>query len=306
MITNPPSILMAIAALGLLSACDSESKDPAANPPSQAKVFASNYPLAYFSQRITGDAERIFFPKIDGDPAFWEPSPDDISKIQQCDPLVLNGASYEKWRKTVTLPENRIVDTSSGFADQLIETKDAVTHQHGPEGAHSHGGTAFTTWIDFSLAIKQAQSAAASLSKAKDVTPDQLDKNLAALVGDLGAIDRDLRELTAKNPKLKLVASHPIYQYLARAYGLDIQAMLWEPDVYPDEEQWQALEKTLAQHPAEWMLWEGEPLEKSVQRLKKLGVASVVFDPCANRPDSGDFLTVMKQNIENLRPLFSP
>ncbi len=305
MTTKSITLPVAIAALGLLSACDSGSKKTTPSTPAEAKVFVSNYPLAYFAQRITGDTERVFFPSIDGDPAFWEPSPDDISTIQQCDPLVLNGATYEKWRKTVTLPENRIVDTSSGFADQLIEVENAVTHQHGPEGTHSHGGTAFITWIDFSLAIKQAQATADSLARAKTVAPDQLDKNLAALVGDLEALDRDLRELSSKKPKLKLVASHPIYQYLARGYDLDIQAMHWEPEDYPDEEQWQALEKTLAQHPAKTMLWEGEPLEKSVQRLKEMGVASVVFDPCANSPDSGDFLTVMKQNIENLRPLFS-
>jgi zinc transport system substrate-binding protein len=297
---------MAIAALCLLIACDSGSKKSQSKSPTQAKVFASNYPLAYFTQRITGDANQVFFPTIKGDPAFWKPSPDDIVAIQQCNPLVLNGASYEKWQKTVTLPENRIVDTSAGFADQLIEIKSAVTHQHGPEGDHSHGGTAFTTWIDFSLAIKQAQSTTDSLVKANIGPPDLLNKNLASLVDDLGALDRDLRELTSTKPKLKLVASHPIYQYLARAYDLDIQAMLWEPDVYPDEEQWQLLENTLAKHPAKWMLWEGEPLEQSVQRLQKLGIASIVFDPCANSPESGDFLTVMKQNIENLRPLFSP
>jgi len=178
-------------------------------------------------------------------------------------------------------------------------------HQHGPEGSHSHGGTAFTTWIDFSQAIKQAQATADSLAKANIIAPEQRDKNLAALVGDLKAVDSELRELTSKKPKLKLVASHPIYQYLARGYNLDIHAMHWEPEAYPDEEQWQALEKNLAQHPAKTMLWEGEPVEKSVQRLEKMGVASVVFDPCANRPDTGDFLAVMKQNIENLRPLFS-
>lgn len=302
---RPTSILVKTISLSLLVACDSGPGNSVPKSPSQATVFASNYPLAYFARRITGDAERVFFPTIKGDPAFWEPAPEEIVAIQQCDPLLLNGASYEKWRKTVTLPENRIADTSSGFAGQLIEITSATTHQHGPEGAHSHGGTAFTTWIDFSQAIKQAQAVADSLAKAKTGTPDLLNKNLASLVDDLSAIDRDLSELTARKPKLKLVASHPIYQYLARAYGLDIQAMLWEPEIYPDEEQWQWLETTLAKHPAKWMLWEGEPLEQSVRRLEKLGVASIVFDPCANTPESGDFLTVMKRNIENLRPLFS-
>ena len=302
---NARSIVLFITTLGLLMACDSGNKD-SSKPLVESKIFASNYPIAYFVQRITGDREQVHFPDIDGDPAFWEPEPNDIVKIQQCNPLFLNGATYEKWLKAVTLPERRIVDTSSSFQAQYIEVKNIVTHQHGPEGDHSHGGTGFTTWIDFSQASKQAQSIGNSLIESKTGAPQELEKNLLNLKDDLNALDQELKNLTLKNPQFKIVASHPIYQYFARAYKLDIQSMLWEPDVYPDEKQWQLLEKTLMEHPAKWMIWEGQPLDKSVQRLKEMGLGSVVFDPCANTPDSGDFLSVMKQNIENLRPVFSP
>jgi zinc transport system substrate-binding protein len=37
-----------------------------------------------------------------------------------------------------------------------------------------------------------------------------------------------------------------------------------------------------------------------VQKLKSVGVESVVFDPCGNVPKSGDYLTVMRQNVSNL------
>lgn len=299
------SILLCVITLCFLIACDSEKKNPSESPVI-SKVFASNYPLAYFARRISGDPESIFFPVIDGDPAFWTPSPENITKVQQCDPLFLNGATYEKWRGTVTLPERRIINTSAAFQDQFIEIADVVTHQHGPDGDHSHRGTVFTTWLDFSQAVKQAQSIKNSLELADIETPSILKKNLSDLTDDLNALDKDLRSLTSNKPKQSFVASHPIYQYFARTYNLDIRYVLWEPDVYPDEKQWQALEKNLATHPANWMIWEGPPLEKSVQRLKKMGLGSVVFDPCANTPNSGDFISVMKQNIENLHPVFIP
>jgi zinc transport system substrate-binding protein len=50
-----------------------------------------------------------------------------------------------------------------------------------------------------------------------------------------------------------------------------------------------------------WMIWEGEPMEASVEKLKAIGVNSLVFDPGGNVPDRGDFLTVMRQNVENLK-----
>jgi zinc transport system substrate-binding protein len=52
------------------------------------------------------------------------------------------------------------------------------------------------------------------------------------------------------------------------------------------------------------MIWEGEPAQVSVDGLKALGVNSLVFDPCGNVPERGDFLTIMHQNVENLRSAF--
>jgi ABC-type Zn uptake system ZnuABC Zn-binding protein ZnuA len=68
--------------------------------------------------------------------------------------------------------------------------------------------------------------------------------------------------------------------------------------------QWSELQAMLKIHPARWMIWEGKPMNESAERLKAIGVDSLVFDPCGNRPDQGDFLSVMRQNVENLTPAF--
>jgi zinc transport system substrate-binding protein len=53
------------------------------------------------------------------------------------------------------------------------------------------------------------------------------------------------------------------------------------------------------------MLWEKPPLPEIAQQLDSMGIAIVVFDPCANRPASGDFLSVMQANIANLRQAYT-
>ena len=55
----------------------------------------------------------------------------------------------------------------------------------------------------------------------------------------------------------------------------------------------------LVGHPARWMIWVGKPTDETIEGLKKLGVGSVVFDPCGNTPASGDFLSVMRSNLAN-------
>ena len=103
---------------------------------------------------------------------------------------------------------------------------------------------------------------------------------------------------------LPLLASHPVYDYLSRRYGLNIKSVHWEPDEAPSNEQWIELRRILKDHPAKWMIWEAAPLQKSQGSLKSIGIKSLVFDPCGNVPGKGDFVTVMRQNGENIKIAF--
>ena len=49
------------------------------------------------------------------------------------------------------------------------------------------------------------------------------------------------------------------------------------------------------------MIWEGEPIAESVEALAAWDVDSVALDPCGNRPETGDYLSVMLENVANLR-----
>jgi zinc transport system substrate-binding protein len=291
-------ILIISIAFALLSI----QKSPAAE---QLTVYVVNYPLKYFAERIGGEHVDVVFPVPPGvDPAFWTPDIPTINAYQQAGLILLNGATYAKWVGKVSLPGSRIVDTSKKFRDQYIVGKGAVSHSHGPGGEHSHAGTAFTTWLDFSQATKQAQAIAKALGRIQPTLVNTFNKNLAALVKDLNALDEDMQAVVSRAPDKPLVASHPVYQYLARRYGLNLKSVMWEPDELPVEQQWQDLANLLAKHPARWMIWEGSPLKASVEKLKTMHLDSLVFDPCGNISDQGDFLSVMRHNVENLKPVF--
>lgn len=67
---------------------------------------------------------------------------------------------------------------------------------------------------------------------------------------------------------------------------------------------WEELEEMLGQQAAQWMVWEATPIDENIQQLEARGLRSVVFDPCGHAPREGDFLQVMRQNIESLRRVF--
>ena len=269
-------------------------------------VYTVNYPLQYFTQRIAGDHARVVFPApADADPAFWLPDRRTIGDYEQADLIVLNGATYARWVSKASLPRQRVVDTSKTFKDGLIAVDDTATRSHAPVGEHSHTGTAVTTWLDFYQAVQQAQAIADAVSRKRPEHQSDFEENFAALRKDLMALDLALQQTVAEKPRQLLFASRPVYHYLARRYDLYIEDVLWEAGAMPSDQQWQQLRLMRESFPADWMLWEKQPQPEIVRQLDSLGIGVAVFDPCANRPARGDFLSVMRENILNLRQIYA-
>jgi zinc transport system substrate-binding protein len=294
---------LVFAALILLGVPSTTSADDPADDP--LTVYVVNYPLHYFTQRIAESHANVVFPApADEDPAFWTPDPETIAAFQKADLILLNGAGYARWVNKASLPRSKVLDTSTGFKEQYIKIEGAVTHSHGAEGKHAHEGVAFTTWIDFDLATKQAGAIANALIRMRPHLQEELQSNYAMLARDLKEIDKAIQRIVAVNPTQPLIGSHPIYDYFAKRYGLTMKSVHWEPDEVPGAAQWAELQGILKAHPATWMIWEGKPMQTSVEKLEAAGIKSLVFDPCGNVPDQGDFLSVTKQNVENLKSAF--
>ena len=267
-------------------------------------AYTVNYPLQYFAQRIAGDHAEVVLPvPHDVDPAFWKPDAAAIGDIQRADLILLNGAGYAKWSSRVSLPRRKLVNTSAGFSDRYIRSQGGITHSHGRDGEHSHTGTAFTTWLDFSLAAEQAGAVHDALSRLMPQHGDLFTENYLALKRDLLDLDARLETLFSQVAGIPMIASHPVYQYLARRYSLNLKSVMWEPDAMPAETEWQGLAEMRKAHPASWMIWEGAPADDISRRLHQLGLQPVVYKPCANRPATGDFMSNMKLNLENIAKL---
>jgi zinc transport system substrate-binding protein len=282
-------------------AAPSGSDDTRSGPP---VVTVVNAPLEYFAKRIGGDAVDVRFPAAgQGDPAFWQPGDDSVVAMQESDVILLNGATYSQWMDKVTLPKALLVDTSKAFSGEFIQIESAVSHSHGEGEEHTHHGIAFTTWMDFQQAVWQAEEVRDAMIA---LVPDQREafqSRFTSLADDLDALHSEFKSLGKEIGDRPLVASHPVYQYFARRYGLNLESVHWEPETVPEDEAMAELKAVLEEHPAKWMLWEGTPAAGTVRKLQDLGIESVVVNPCGDRPQGGDWLGVMKQNAANLREI---
>ena len=287
--------------------CSSEP-GPASQSAAQVKkptVFVVNYPLAYFAERTGGESVDVVFPVPDEfDPAHWDPDGKAIAAFQSADLILLNGADYAKWTLRASLPWSRTVVTTRDVEDKYIQVPDAVTHSHGPEGEHAHAALASETWLDSKLAISQARVVKEELERLVPDSADAIKANFDSLVADLQSLDEEFTSTFAQSSGL-WTASHPAFSYIGRRYSLELEIVHWAPNEFPAENQWHGLEELVAERPTSWMLWEDDPIQETVDRLRTMGVCIVVFHPVGKKPDQGDYLTVMRRNLERLQAALS-
>lgn len=264
-------------------------------------IAVVSYPLAYFAERLAGGGAEVVFPvPADRDPAFWRPGIADITAIQSADLIALNGAGFAGWTARASLPRARLVDTGAALKDRFIATE-TVTHSHGADGEHSHTGTASFLWLDFALAAAQAEALAGAMASRIPALAPVVERNRAALLADLADLDALAGGTAAAMGSTVAIASHPRYQYFARAYGLRIEAVDWEAGAMPDAEAWAGLEALVAETGATLFLWEAAPPAAALAEMEARGLSSVVFPPLANRPAEGDFMSAMGESLRALK-----
>ncbi|MEM7622775.1 MAG: metal ABC transporter substrate-binding protein [Planctomycetota bacterium] len=260
-------------------------------------VMTTFYPTTFFAERISGGLVPVECPlPADTDPIFWRPPADVISRYQRAGLIVLNGAEFEKWALTAPLPRSRLVNSAAGFRDRFV-TMETTTHSHGPAGEHSHEGTDGHTWLDPRNAALQVDAIRDAMADAFPAHADAFAANAGSLSADLASLDERFAALTPKLGNTRLLASHPAYNYIAARYGWDISNLDLDPERELSADELASITGDAA---PTVLLWESEPIPASLATLAAAGVRSVIFAPGETTPARGDYLDLMRDNLDAL------
>ena len=297
-------VIVFILMLGLV-ACGEKKAEKKEVPEAVDKpqTTATNYPLFYFLTRIAGEAvETAYLIPEDIDPAFWQPDRESVQQLQAMDLVFTNGATYEKWLAGISLAQNNLVNTSNSFENEYISTGDGKVHSHGDGEKHSHEGTAFTTWMDFQLASRQATAIYESLASTSGQDSTAMKENLKNLHSELLSLDERMVALGKALEGETVIVSHPVYQYWARKYNIHVMELHWEPEEDPGASGWKELGNLKEMTGARIFLWEGTPSEANAKGVEEHGFSQIVFSPMGNSPDI-DFIQGMNAQIERLEAM---
>ena len=254
-------------------------------------IYTTFYPLQYFTQRIAGEYAKVACPIPAGvHPSSWQPKDTAIATLQSADHIITNGAGLEPWLEKVSLAQSRLTDTTKKYHSDFLYMKGEENHSHGPEGEHVHKGIDPHTWLDPEFALRQCDVILESVLELVPENAEAIRENYATLRKDLEGLTLSLENLV----NAPLLASHPTYNYLAVRHGWSVTNLDLSTTRLPNTEEL----KYVQELPAKAILWEQLPSESVQQALSK---HHVFFDPCFHPPKTGDYLTVMRGNIERLK-----
>lgn len=270
------------------------------------EVHTSCFPVHYLTQRVAGDRANVTLILPAGeDPPDWTPPVETVGALQGSDLIVINGAGFEGWIGTTTLPETKLVDSAASLPEPLIELED-TTHSHGKEGEHSHKGIDPHTWSDPRMAIAQAEAIQGALSRVDPAHSDTYRGNFEALREELTRLDQTFQEAVGGYDGEILATSHPAFNYLGRRYGLKLQNFGFEPDELPADDALAAFAHEVEHHGLKRMLWEAQPTDEVKAKFEGAGVEVLFLDPL-EQPQGGaayDYLKQAQANVERLEAMF--
>ena len=206
-------ILLFILVATLLSGC-------AANHPS-AQIAATTLPVYEFTARLCDGTGLTVTQLVTEQVSCLHDYSLNVRQVRAAEAaelIVINGAGLEDFMEDL-LHEKAVIDSSEGIT--LIEG--GHHHEHGEESHEGHHHEEDPhIWLSPVNAQIMAQNICAGLSVQYPEYAESFEKNLAALLADLDALQGYGEEQLAQLQCRELITFHDGFAYLADCFGLEI------------------------------------------------------------------------------------
>ena len=146
----------------------------------------------------------------------------DMKVLSEADLFLVNGAGMESYLDHVfsAFPDLPVAEAAAGIP--LLTETDALTigenEDDGEINAH--------IWLSAANAAVMAENLAKAMEAQFPDRQEKIEDNRKALQARLLALDQELREGLSGLPRKGIITFHEAFPYFARAYGLDIVAVV--------------------------------------------------------------------------------
>ena len=187
----------------------------------EISVMATFYPVYILAENVLDGVEGVTLssmtPPSTGCLHDYQLLTSDMRALAKSQALLINGAGMESFLPDVTdqFPTLAVIDCSQGV--------ELLKEENGKYNAH--------IWLAPENAIQMVQNLRDGLSALLPDQKDRIAENASAYIARLSALDEELRAAIEPLPRKQIVTFHEAFPYFARAYGLEVAAVVaLEPD----------------------------------------------------------------------------
>lgn len=229
---NYPGILIIILyLLIILSGCNRSTEK---ENKSTLYITASTSIIADVVSNITGDKAEVFT-LVDTDPHTFEPSPKDMSKIEESDIIFINGFGLEENLLEIFYinAKGEIIEVSDGIKPIIAESRHAnenseeelsIEHDKAREEEHFSGNIDPHTWtspLNIIIWVENISNALTRIDNSNAAYYKEQSENYINKLYKLNEYIED-RIKTIPESKRIIVSDHDFLEYFARDYNFNI------------------------------------------------------------------------------------
>ena len=285
------------------------------------QVVASFYPLAFMTEEITGDKAIVTNLAGAVDVHEYEPTPQDLVKLNKANLVVFQGAGLESWadgamaslneKGITTLEVSHDLDLAKMEEHDEHEDDEHEEDEHEDEqedaedhDEHGHGEFDPHTWLDPVLAQDMVSEILAGLISVDPMNTETYTTNAQTLTDRFVMLDKAFQTGLAQCANDELIISHDAYGYLARRYGFEAHTITGlSPQDEPSAKILAEL-KDEAEEGITHILIEENNVQAFAETLvRETGLATLPANPLGRGTldPSKDFFDVMETNLDNFK-----
>ncbi len=276
-----------------------KNSQPAKPNNNKLQITASFYPLYFFANQIGGDKTEVKnITPAGAEPHDYEPTTQDIARIETSNMLVLNGG-VEAWGDKMknNLKEKPVMIVIAGeglLTQQLAEEGEKIQDPH--------------VWLSPQLAKKEVEKIAQGFITVDPTNKSYYERNAKTLENNLDQLDAAYKQGLSNCEQKDIITSHAAFGYLARAYGLNQVAIAGlSPDTEPSSQQLTEVAKFAKENNVKYIFFESLVSPKLSETVaKEVNAKTLVLDPLEGLSDDEskqgkNYFTVMEDNLKNLQ-----
>ena len=268
-------------------------------------IVTSFYPIYIFTLNLTEGIEGVEVRNLTAPDTGclhdYQLQTGDMKKLATADAFLINGAGMESYLAGVmeAFPQLPVVNASAG-----IELLCAQEHDHDHE--HDHGETNAHVWLDAENAQAMVRNLAEGLMAACPEQAEAITANRDAYLARLAALDEEITAALADVPSRDIITFHEAFPYFAKAYGLNVAAVVnREPSDSLSPAKLAELVKLVRSLGVPPLFVEPQYEDMAAQTLaRETGATLYTLDPAVTGPEKDVPLTycedVMRANVQVL------